>query len=184
MTWNELYPVVTEQAKYAVLRYDERRNDKIQELVCQTFEKFKSDTDAGKEIKKQPYKCFVTQRAKEVDFRSVCKDGFGGTSQLDPLGFFHRRADSPIAVCGFDELLAATPKSREADDSNLVLNVDYGIWINGLNDLQKKVVEFLIQGFNLEEIAEFIKATISEVKSIVKEIRQDFLNYFELDVCP
>jgi hypothetical protein len=35
MTWNELYPVVAEQAKYAVLRYDQRRQDKVQELVCQ-----------------------------------------------------------------------------------------------------------------------------------------------------
>ena len=33
MTWNELYPVVKEQADYAVLRYDERRQDKLQELV-------------------------------------------------------------------------------------------------------------------------------------------------------
>ncbi len=55
MTWNELYPVVTEQPKCAVLRYGNRRQDKVQELVCQAFEKFKSDTSAGKEIKKQPY---------------------------------------------------------------------------------------------------------------------------------
>lgn len=40
MTWNELYPVVKEQAHYAVLRYDERRQDKVQELVCQAYEKY------------------------------------------------------------------------------------------------------------------------------------------------
>jgi hypothetical protein len=33
MSWEELYPGVSEQAYYSVLRYDPRRKDKIQELV-------------------------------------------------------------------------------------------------------------------------------------------------------
>ena len=32
--------------------------DKIQELVCQSYEKFTRDVARGKEIKKQDYKCF------------------------------------------------------------------------------------------------------------------------------
>ncbi len=98
MTWNELYPVVTEQAKYAVLRYNERRQDKVQELVCQAFEKYQNDLVSGRDIKKNDFKSFVTQRAKEVDMPSICKNGYGGTSQLDPLGFFLRRQDSKISV--------------------------------------------------------------------------------------
>lgn len=37
MSFEELYPVVKEQAYYAVLRYEEpeRRKDKIQELIFQ-----------------------------------------------------------------------------------------------------------------------------------------------------
>ena len=70
MSWEELYPIVSDQAYYAVLRYDPRRKDKIQELVCQSYEKYLHDVASGKEIKKQNYKCFVTQRAKEVDTRS------------------------------------------------------------------------------------------------------------------
>ena len=73
MSWEELYPIVAEQAYYAVMRYDPRRKDKVQELVCQSYEKYSRDISKGKEIKKQEYKCFVTQRAKEVDQRSICK---------------------------------------------------------------------------------------------------------------
>ena len=82
MSWEELYPIITDQAYWSVIRYDSRRKDKIQELVCQSYEKYLHDVAAGKEIKKQNYKCFVTQRAKEVDTRSFCKKGYGGTSTL------------------------------------------------------------------------------------------------------
>ena len=85
MSWEELYPIVADQAYWAVMRYDPRRKDKIQELVCQSYEKFVRDTAADKEIKKQEYKCFITQRVKEVDRRSICKKGFGGTSSIDVL---------------------------------------------------------------------------------------------------
>ena len=93
MSWEELYPVVREQAYYAVLRYDPRRKDKIQELICQSYEKFIRDKASRKKIEGQNFKCFVTQRAKEVDKRSFCKKGLGGTSTLDPLSFYRRRSD-------------------------------------------------------------------------------------------
>ena len=75
------------------MRYDPRRKDKVQELLCQSYEKYSRDTVAGKEIKKQEYKCFITQRAKEVDQRSICKKGYGGTSTIDVLSFYRRRPD-------------------------------------------------------------------------------------------
>ena len=79
MSWDELYPVVKTQAYFAVLRYEEpeRRKDKIQELVCQSYEKYQNDVLKGKEIKKQDYKYFVTSRAKQVDVPSICKKSFG-----------------------------------------------------------------------------------------------------------
>ena len=88
MLWSQLFPIVNEQAYWSILRYDPRREEKIQELVAMSFEKYQRDVAAGKEIKKQDYKCFVTQRAKQVDTRSVCKKGLGGTSTIDVLGFF------------------------------------------------------------------------------------------------
>ena len=55
MTWEELYPVVNEQAYYAVLRYDPRRKDKIQELLAQSYEKYIHDIQLGRPIRKQNY---------------------------------------------------------------------------------------------------------------------------------
>ena len=36
MSWEELFPIVSDQAYWAVMRYDARRADKIQELVSQS----------------------------------------------------------------------------------------------------------------------------------------------------
>jgi DNA-binding NarL/FixJ family response regulator len=73
-------------------------------------------------------------------------------------------------------------KSKEAIDSASVFDVDYSLSTNRLADLQKRIVEYLIQGFRLNEIAKFIKATVGEVKAIVREIQEQFLNYFEVEV--
>ena len=183
MTWNELQPIVTEQAKFAVMRYDPRRQDKVQELVCQAFEQYQNVLASGREIKKQDFKCFVTQRAKQVDIRSVCKDGYGGTSQRDVLGYFLRRPDSKISVTCFQDWMMIPSRSKEAIDAALTFNVDYSRWINRLNDIERKVVNYLVQGFRLKEIAKFIKATAAKVKGIIREIQKQFVNYFEMEVC-
>lgn len=52
-------------------------------------------------------------------------------------------------------------ESREAADSALVFNVDSNRWTNRLNYLQKRIVQFLIEGFRLKEIAEFTMASIT-----------------------
>jgi len=103
MSWEELYPICREQAYYAVLRYDSRRADKLQELISMSFLKYQRDLAAGKEIRPQEYKCFISQRIKELDFRSICPKGTGGTSSLDPLSYGNRRTTAPIA-----ELIHAT----------------------------------------------------------------------------
>ncbi len=167
--------------KVRCVLYDERRQDKIQELVCQAYEKYQSDLAAGRAIKKQSFKCFVTQRAKQLHIRSVVKKGYGGTSQLDVLGYFNRRPDSPISVTGLLEWMTIPGRSREAINLALVFNVDYSIWINRLNDLQKMIVEYLVQGFRLKEIAAIIKETLNKVKAIVREIQEKLLKYSELE---
>ena len=105
MSWVELYPFVKTRAYYAVLRYEEpeRRKDKIQELVCQSYEKYKNDSLKGKEIKKQEYKYFVTSHAKQVDVRSTCKKGYGGTFSIDALSFYRRIPDVETEIVEFDD---------------------------------------------------------------------------------
>ncbi|MCE1168217.1 MAG: hypothetical protein LWX70_08980 [Sphingobacteriia bacterium] len=182
MTWDELYPVVSEQAYYAVLRYDERRKDKIQELVCQSYEKYQRDVAAGKEIKKQDYKCFVTQRAKSVDVRSVVKGGGGGTSTMDPLGFYRRRPDSPTSVVEFDEWMTGNVRNKEIVDSTLAFNVDYKAWLEILTGIQRKVFDLLIQGYKASRIAEKAHLTAATVKKVITQLKELFVQFFHLNV--
>ena len=146
MTWDDLYPVVKEQAYWAVLRYDPRRQDKIQELIAQSYEKYFRDISRGKEITVQDYKYFVTNRAKQLDTRSVCKKGLGGTSVRDALSFYRRRPDSGFTVVEFDDWLAVPSKYRNKVEDNLVYKIDFSDWKEKLNDLELKTLKFLLAG--------------------------------------
>ena len=181
MSWDELYPVVREQAYYAVLRYDPRRNDKIQELVCQSYEKFTRDNAEGREIKKQSYKCFVTQRAKEVDKRSICKKGMGGTSMLDALSFYRRRPDVDTEVVEYDEWMTMKPISKYTVEETLSFNIDFKDWQNTLTKEEKAILSHLMQGYKASKIAEILQLTYHTVRIIISKLKQTFLDYFRLE---
>jgi len=178
MSFEELYPVIKEQAYYAVLRYEEpeRRKDKIQELVCQSYEKFTRDVARGKEIKKQDYKCFVTQRAKEVDQRSFCKDVLGGNSIRDVMSFYRRRTDA--AIVQFDDWVVARPRSKEMIEEQLSFEIDFKDWKATLDDLQKKILDYLMQGFSAKNISEMMSMGYSKVVNLIRGLKVAFLNYF------
>ena len=179
MTWEELYPIVKEQAYYAVLRYEEpeRRKDKIQELVCQAYELYKSYIERGKPIKKQDFKCFISQRVKEVDKRSICKSGKGGNSIIDVLSFYRRRPDSTTQVCRFDDWMTFDNRTKNVDDT-FAFNIDFHDWLAKLNKLQKQILNYLIQGYKTSKIAEMIRSTSSKVKQIINQLQELFVGYF------
>ncbi len=181
MSWEELYPVVREQAYYAVLRYDPRRKDKIQELVCQSYEKFIRDNAADKEIKKQDYKCFVTQRAKEVDKRSICKKGYGGTSTLDALSFYRRRPDVDTEIVEYDDWVTSKPRGKEAVENQLTFSIDFKDWQRTLTSEEKTILSHLMQGYKASKIAEILQLTYHTVRQIIKQLKERFLDYFRLD---
>ena len=179
MSFDDLYPIIKEQAYYAVLRYEEpeRRKDKIQELVCQSYEKFTRDVAAGKPITKQTYKCFVTQRAKEVDKRSICKDGLGGNSIRDVMSFYRRRTDA--AIVQFDDWVVARLRSKEMIEEQISFNIDFKDWQKTLDDLQKKILDYLMQGFSAKNISEMMNMAYSKVVTIIRNLKIAFLNYFQ-----
>lgn len=180
MSWEELYPVVKTQAYFAILRYEEpeRRKDKIQELVCQSYEKYKNDSLKGKEIKKQEYKYFVTSRAKQVDVRSICKQGYGGTSSIDVLGYYRRRPDSPTPVVEFDEWMSAKPWNRDAVENQISFQIDFKDWQNTLTKQEKTILSHLMQGYKAKQIAEILQLSYQTVRTIIIKLKQMFLNYF------
>ena len=181
MSWEELYPVVREQAYYAVLRYDPRRKDKIQELICQSFEKYQKDIAADKEIEKQNYKCFVTQRAKEVDKRSICKKGLGGTSTLDALSFYRRRSDVDTEIVSYEEWMTSKPRGREAVENQLTFSIDFKDWQQTLTSEENSILSHLMQGYKASKIAEILKLSYHTVKTIISKLKQAFLDYFRLE---
>ena len=181
MSWDELYPIVREQAYYAVLRYDPRRKGKIQELVCQSYEKFIRDKASEKEIKKQDYKCFVTQRAKEVDTRSICKKGYGGTSTIDPLSFFRRRPDVNTEIVEFDEWMTSKPWKKEAVEEQFSFNVDFKNWQATLTTQEHTILTHLMQGYKAKDIADILHTTYQVVRTIISKLKQMFLDYFCLE---
>lgn len=163
------------------MRYDPRRKDKVQELVCQSYEKFVRDTAADKEIKKQDYKCFITQRAKEVDQRSFCKKGFGGTSTLDALSFYRRRPDVDTEIVEFDDWMTSKPKSRESVEEQFSFNVDFKDWQETLSTQEHTILTHLIQGYKAKDIADILHTTYHVVRTIINKLKQMFLEYFRLE---
>jgi hypothetical protein len=184
MSWEELYPVVKTQAYFAVLRYEEpeRRKDKIQELVCQFYEKFQNDSLKGKEIKKQEYKYFVTSRAKQVDVRSICKKGYGGTSTLDALSFYRRRPAQDTEIVEFDDWITSKPWSRDAVENQISFQIDFKSWQNTLSTQEHTILTHLIEGYKASNIADILHLTYATVKQIIKTLKDKFLEYFQPEV--
>ncbi|MCE1189840.1 MAG: hypothetical protein LWX56_11960 [Ignavibacteria bacterium] len=182
MTWEELYPILKVQAEYAILRYEEpmRRKDKIQELLCQAYELYKSYIERGKAIRKQDFKAFNTQRAKQVDMRSVCKKGMRGTSNIDVLGFYRRRPDSPTPVVEFDEWMTFNPKTKENVDATLCFQIDYQEWLKKLTALQRKILNLLIEGYKTAKIAEKLHITVQKARTGIFALRSSFVTFFHI----
>jgi hypothetical protein len=182
MSWEELYPVVKTQAYFAVLRYEEpeRRKDKIQELVCQSYEKYKNDSLKGKEIKKQEYKYFVTSRAKQVDVRSICKKGYGGTSSIDALSFYRRRPGVETEIVEFDEWMTSKPWSRDAVENQISFQIDFKDWQNKLTKQEKTILSHLMQGYKAKDIADILQLNYYSIRQIIILLKEKFLEYFSL----
>ena len=181
MSWEELYPIVADQAYWAVMRYDPRRADKVQELVCQSYEKFIRDKADDKEIKKQNYKCFITQRAKEVDKRSICKKGLGGTSTTDVLSFYRRRPDVETEILEFDDWMTVKPKSKEAVEEHLSFSIDFKDWQSTLTTEEHTILTHLLQGYKAKDIADILHTTYQTIRTIISKLKQMFLEYFRLE---
>jgi hypothetical protein len=182
MSWEELYPVVKTQAYFAVLRYEEpeRRKDKIQELVCQAYEKYQNDFLKGKEIKKQDYKYFVTSRAKQVDVRSICKQGYGGTSTTDALSFYRRRPDVDTEIVEFDDWMTAKPWSRDAVEEQISFNIDFKDWQETLSTQDHTILTHIMQGYKAKEISDILQLSYNSIRQIIILLKEKFLEYFSL----
>jgi hypothetical protein len=184
MSWEELCPIVQNQIYYAVLRYDPRRSDKVQELLCQSYEKYQKDVAAGKEIKKQDYKYFVSSRSKQLDIRSFVKKGGGGVSTLDALGYFRRRADSPAPVIEFAEWMTSKPWNKESVEDSVTFPIDFQNWQMELNRIERKILKLLLDGYSAAKISEKLKLKYATVRDCIKSMKNAFIRYFQISNKP
>jgi DNA-binding CsgD family transcriptional regulator len=184
MSWEELCPIVQNQIYYAVLRYDPRRSDKVQELLCQSYEKYQKDVAAGKEIKKQDYKYFVSSRSKQLDIRSFVKKGGGGVSTLDALGYIRRRADSSTPVIEFAEWMASTPRSKEKVEETFSFTIDFSNWQKTLQRTERRILKLLLEGFTAQQIAKKIKQSYLTVREKINSMKAAFMRYFQISNKP
>ena len=184
MTFEKMYAILRTQAYYAVCSaMTPARKDKMQELVCQAYEKYKNDIETGREPNINIYKAFITQRAKEVDFRSVCKSGYGGTSRCDVMSPYRRRPDQQgNEIVEFNDWMTCSTRTVEAVTDTMAFNVDFPDWFCKLNKAQQQVLQYLMQGYKATKIAELAEMAYCKVKQIIKEIQILFIKFFRREV--
>jgi len=129
---------------------------------------------------KQKFKRFVTQRAKQVDLRSVCKKGYGGTSVIDVLSFYRRRPNVDTKIIEFAEWMTYKPNTKERVEEAVSFSIDYSYWFERLDQTEKKVFNYLLEGYRVSKIAEFLRMGIKIVQKIIEDLKQKFLKYFQI----
>ncbi|MFH1042290.1 MAG: hypothetical protein V1773_13905 [bacterium] len=104
---------------------------------------------------------------------NLCRT-FGSTSTLDLLSFYRHRPDSPTPLVRFDDWMVVNRRT----DETFEFNVDYKNWLKKLNDIQMRVLNYLIQGYKASKIAELIKTTSSKVKEVVLQLQHLYVSSF------
>ena len=70
--------------------------------------------------------------------------------------------------------------TKEIVEANLVFGVDYKDWLKKLSDANKQILDYLIQGFTAPKIATLLHQKTTKVRQIIKELRQYFVQFFQL----
>ena len=131
-----------------------------------------------KKLKSRNSNTFVTSRAKQVDVRSICKKGYGGTSTTDALSFYRRRPDSPTPVVALDEWMTSKPWSRDAVENQISFQIDFKDWQNKLTTQEKTILSHLMQGFKAKDISDILQLSYQTVRTIIIKLKELFLDYF------
>src|SRR5690606_2064146 len=122
-----------------------------------------------------------TQRAKEVDQRSFCKKGFGGTSTLDALSFYRRRPDVDTEIVASDEWMTSKPCSRDAVETQISFQIDFHDWQQTLTQQEKTILSHLMQGYKVTDLVDILQLSYTTIRQIIKHLKEMFLEYFRLE---
>ena len=180
MSFEEMYPALRTQAYFAVMRYDPRRKDKMQELISMAYVKYKKDIESCREPNLNIYKSFITKRGREIDFRSVCLKGMGGNSTSDALSPYRRRPDQDIEIVSFDEWMTSKPRGKQMIEDTVSFNIDFKSWQNKLTRIELRILKLLMDGYSATKIADKIKLSNLIVRDTISRMKDSFIRYFHI----
>ena len=63
-------------------------------------------------------------------------------------------------------------------EDQISFNIDFKDWQKTLDDLQKKILDYLMQGFNAKDISEMMRLAYAKVVNLIRNLKIAFLNYF------
>ena len=68
---------------------------------------------------------------------------------------------------------------KERIENEISFSIDFKDWQKTLDDLQKKILDYLMQGFSAKNISEMMSMGYAKVVNIIKNLKANFLNYFQ-----
>jgi hypothetical protein len=114
-----------------------------------------------------------------VDKRSICTKGYGGTSISDALSFYRRSPDVEKEVVSFDDWMISKPRAdKEMIEDEITFRIDFRDWQKTLDELKKKLFDYLMQGFSAKNISELMSLAYAKVVNLIRDLKISFLNYF------
>ena len=75
--------------------------------------------------------------------------------------------------------MTAKPRAKEIVEEQISFTIDFKDWQKTLDDLQKKILNYLIEGFSVKKISEMIRMAYAKVKNLIRDLKIAFLNYFQ-----
>jgi hypothetical protein len=181
MSFVEMYPTLRTQALYATMRYDPKKKDKMAELLAMAYVQYKKDIESCKEPNLNNYRAFISKRAREVDFRSVCLGGLGGNSTLDALSPYRRRPDQDIEIVEYDDWQDTKLRNKERVEDSFAFPIDFSNWQKTLHRTERRILKLLLDGYNAAKISEKLKLKYATVRDCINCMKAAFIRYFHIN---
>ncbi len=94
------------------------------------------------------------------------------------MSFYRRRPDVDTEIIEFDEWMTLKQRNKEEVEEAIAFQIDYNSWQAKLSRIEKKVLNFLIQGFDARTIADKVHCSYTRIKNIVTDLKKAFVRYF------
>ncbi len=182
---NKLIAELYKTANLELRGYNIPRHEFIdlrQELVCQTLVQYKRMIAKGQQPDLLLLKRFISMRKKELATRSFCGKNGGGSSTRDIMNQQHQWDGTFDKVDFVDNLPNLKMNTRLRAEDGMSFYIDFKQFLNRLDNMQKQIVEMLMNGFRLNEICRKLKQSDYMVRQILNSVKEAYLRFFEVEL--